>query len=142
MSARGGGKSPARAANSCEARASTRCPLSAITPRSAIRDPQALRITTKVNGEIMQDANTAQMIFPVRTLVAELSRGMTLLKGTIILTGTPAGVGAARTPPRFLRDGDVVEITIDQLGTLRNPVRLERAAASSAPPKLQKQQAR
>ena len=100
----------------------TFCPMSDIVPRAKIADPQNLRIVTKLNGEIMQDANTSQMIFPVAQLVADLSRGMTLLASTIILTGTPAGVGAARTPPRFLRDGDVVEITIDGLGTLRNPV--------------------
>jgi 2-keto-4-pentenoate hydratase/2-oxohepta-3-ene-1,7-dioic acid hydratase in catechol pathway len=101
----------------------TFCPMSDIVPRAMISDPQKLRIVTKLNGEIMQDANTSQMIFPVAQLVADLSRGMTLLASTVILTGTPAGVGAARTPPRFLRDGDVVEITIDNLGTLRNPVR-------------------
>jgi 2-keto-4-pentenoate hydratase/2-oxohepta-3-ene-1,7-dioic acid hydratase in catechol pathway len=103
----------------------TFCPLSAMTPASQIADPQSLRLTTTLNGEIMQDASTSQMIFPVATLIAELSRGMTLLKGTVILTGTPAGVGAARTPPRFLKHGDVVEIAIDGLGTLRNPVRHE-----------------
>lgn len=103
----------------------TFCPLSGITPRERISDPQSLRIVTRLNGEIVQDANTSQMIFPVARLIAELSCGMTLLPGTIILTGTPAGVGAARNPPRFLRDGDVVEIAIDQLGTLRNPVRHE-----------------
>ncbi len=100
----------------------TFCPLSAPVAASKIADPQALRIVTKLNGEVMQDASTASMIFPVRTLIAELSRGMTLLKGTVILTGTPAGVGAARTPPRFLRTGDVIEVTIAGLGTLRNHV--------------------
>ena len=65
------------------------------------------------------------MIFPVRTLIAELSRGMTLLRGTVMLTGTPAGVGSARTPPRFLRAGDVVEGAITGLGSLRNPVKRE-----------------
>jgi 2-keto-4-pentenoate hydratase/2-oxohepta-3-ene-1,7-dioic acid hydratase in catechol pathway len=59
----------------------------------------------------------------VPRIVAELSRGMTLLPGTVILTGTPAGVGAGRTPPRFLRDGDVVEVEIERIGTLRNSVR-------------------
>jgi 2-keto-4-pentenoate hydratase/2-oxohepta-3-ene-1,7-dioic acid hydratase in catechol pathway len=101
----------------------TFCPLSQIVPAERVSDPQALRITTRVNGELMQDAATATMIFPVAQLIAELSRGTTLLAGTVILTGTPAGVGAARNPPRFLRAGDVVEITIDTLGTLRNPVR-------------------
>lgn len=103
----------------------TFCPLSTVTPRSAIPDPQKLRIQTRLNGELMQDAATSSMIFPVHTLIADLSRGMTLLKGTVILTGTPAGVGAARTPPRFLKDGDMVEITITGLGSLRNPVRSE-----------------
>ena len=71
----------------------------------------------------MQDASTSLMLFSVPKIVAELSRGMTLLPGTVILTGTPAGVVAGRTPPRFLRDGDVVEIEIERIGTLRNPVR-------------------
>jgi 2-keto-4-pentenoate hydratase/2-oxohepta-3-ene-1,7-dioic acid hydratase in catechol pathway len=101
----------------------TFCPLSDVVPGAKVKNPRSLRITTKVNGEVMQDANTSQMIFSVHRLIADLSSGMTLLAGTVILTGTPAGVGAARTPPRFLRHGDVVEITIEQLGTLRNPVR-------------------
>jgi 2-keto-4-pentenoate hydratase/2-oxohepta-3-ene-1,7-dioic acid hydratase in catechol pathway len=103
----------------------TFCPLSAPTPKARVPDPQALRIVTRLNGEVMQDASTASMMFPVRTLIAELSRGLTLLKGTVILTGTPAGVGAARTPPRFLRAGDMLEVDITGLGTLRNPVRHE-----------------
>lgn len=103
----------------------TFCPLSPPTPVSKIPDPQKLRIETRLNGEVMQDASTSSMIFPVRTLIAELSRGLTLLKGTVILTGTPAGVGAARTPPRFLKAGDIVEVSITGLGSLRNPVRHE-----------------
>jgi 2-keto-4-pentenoate hydratase/2-oxohepta-3-ene-1,7-dioic acid hydratase in catechol pathway len=101
----------------------TFCPLSEPVPATNVTNPQSLRIFTRLNGEVMQDANTAQMIFPVSQLIAELSCGMTLLKGTVILTGTPAGVGAARNPPRFLRHGDVVEIAIDKLGMLHNPVR-------------------
>jgi 2-keto-4-pentenoate hydratase/2-oxohepta-3-ene-1,7-dioic acid hydratase in catechol pathway len=62
------------------------------------------------------------MLFSVARLIAELSRGTTLLAGTVILTGTPEGVGAGRTPPRFLRDGDVVEVAIAGVGLLRNPV--------------------
>jgi 2-keto-4-pentenoate hydratase/2-oxohepta-3-ene-1,7-dioic acid hydratase in catechol pathway len=103
----------------------TFCPLSAAIPRENVPDAQRLDITTKLNGEVMQRANTSQMIFPVARLIAELSCGMTLLAGTVILTGTPAGVGAARNPPRFLRSGDIVEITIGSLGTLRNPVQSE-----------------
>jgi len=100
----------------------TFCPLSDPVPVTKVANPQNLRLVTKLNGEVMQDSNTSMMIFPIRRLIAELSTGTTLLAGTVILTGTPAGVGAARTPPRFLKSGDVVEITIDQLGTLRNPV--------------------
>jgi len=103
----------------------TFCPLGPPTSAAKIPDPQKLRIETRLNGEVMQDASTASMIFPVRTLIGELSRGMTLLKGTVILTGTPAGVGSARTPPRFLKAGDLIEIAITGLGTLRNPVRHE-----------------
>jgi 2-keto-4-pentenoate hydratase/2-oxohepta-3-ene-1,7-dioic acid hydratase in catechol pathway len=81
-----------------------------------------LPIETRVNGEIMQSSNTRELIFDVPTLIAWITQGLTLVPGDIILTGTPAGVGAARTPPRWLRNGDVVEISIDGLGTLRNPV--------------------
>lgn len=103
----------------------TFCPMSDPVDADRIADPQSLHLVTKLNGEIMQDANTSQMIFPVAALIAELSRGMTLLAGTVILTGTPSGVGAARNPPRFLRPGDIIEITIDALGTLRNRVEHE-----------------
>ena len=89
----------------------TFCPMSEMVPAAGITDPQALRITTDLNGERVQDASTADMIFPVATLISELSRGLTLLAGTVILTGTPAGVGSARDPKVFLADGDVVEIT-------------------------------
>jgi len=100
----------------------TFCPMSEMVPAAGIPDPQALRITTELNGERVQDASTADMIFPVATLISELSRGLTLLAGTVILTGTPAGVGSARDPKVFLTEGDVVEITIENVGTLRNPV--------------------
>jgi len=100
----------------------TFCPLSEEMPAARVGDPQSLRLTTRLNGDVMQDASTSMMLFPVRTLIAELSRGMTILAGTVILTGTPAGVGAARTPPRFLRDADEIEITIERVGVLRNRV--------------------
>jgi 2-keto-4-pentenoate hydratase/2-oxohepta-3-ene-1,7-dioic acid hydratase in catechol pathway len=103
----------------------TFCPLSEPVPAAAVPDPQALRLSTKLNDEVVQNASTAEMLFPVTRLIADLSRGLTLLAGTVILTGTPAGVGAARTPPRFLRAGDVVEVSIPGVGTLRNPVRHE-----------------
>jgi 2-keto-4-pentenoate hydratase/2-oxohepta-3-ene-1,7-dioic acid hydratase in catechol pathway len=100
----------------------TFCPLGAVTPLDAIADLQDLRVTTTVSGVVMQDGHTSRMIFPVRRLVAELTRGTTLLEGTVILTGTPSGVGAGRTPPRFLEDGDTVTIEIEGLGALTNPV--------------------
>ncbi len=100
----------------------TFCPISQPVPADAVRDVQSLEIRTTVNGEVRQDANTSLMIFPVATLIAELTRGMTLLAGTVILTGTPAGVGAGFDPPKFLRHGDTVEITIDDVGILHNSV--------------------
>ena len=98
------------------------CPLGESVPLTAIADLQNLPLTTRLNGEVVQQANTAQMLFSVARLIAELSRGTTLLAGTVILTGTPAGVGAGCTPPRFLRHGDVVEVEIGGVGLLRNPV--------------------
>ena len=101
----------------------TFCPLGEPTPLRAIADLQALTLTTRLNGEVVQQASTATMIFSVARLIAELSQGTTLLSGTVILTGTPAGVGAGRKPPRFLRDGDQVEVEITGLERLSNPVR-------------------
>lgn len=101
----------------------TFCPIGAVTPASAVPDPQNLRITTRVNGEVMQDSNTSMMLHTVARIVADLSRGMTLLEGTVIMTGTPAGVGFGRTPKVFLKDGDTVEVTIEGVGSVRNPVR-------------------
>jgi len=90
-------------------------------------DPGNLRIRSRINGETMQDANTADMIFPPRFLVSYISRCMTLFPGSIIMTGTPAGVGFARKPPRFLREGDVVTVEIEGIGTLANPVVREQS---------------
>ncbi|MBL8762725.1 MAG: fumarylacetoacetate hydrolase family protein [Phycisphaerae bacterium] len=102
------------------------CPLGpALTPASATLDPGALRLVTRVNGTVMQDSNTSDLIFSVPTLISELSRGTTLPEGTVIITGTPGGVGMARTPQVWLRHGDVVEIEIEKLGVLRNRVRFE-----------------
>ncbi|MCP4759059.1 MAG: fumarylacetoacetate hydrolase family protein [Planctomycetes bacterium] len=107
----------------------TFCPLSPPVPTDAIDNPQGLTVTTRVNGEVRQHGNTSDMLFPVATLIAELSRGMTLLKGTVLLTGTPEGVGAARTPPVFLMPGDVVEVEIPGVGSLHNTVTTEESAA-------------
>lgn len=101
----------------------TFCPLGDPTPISAIADLQNLQLTTRLNGAVVQQASTSTMIFPVARLISELSQGTTLLAGTVILTGTPAGVGAGRKPPRFLRDGDVVDVEISGVGCLSNPVR-------------------
>lgn len=104
----------------------TFCPLGPwLTPLRRAGDLRSLAICTRLNGETVQSATTGQMIFSVPHLVAECARGTTLLPGTVLLTGTPAGVGMARTPPRFLRDGDVVEVEIGGLGVLRNAVRSE-----------------
>ncbi|MDQ1479980.1 MAG: hypothetical protein QOI44_841 [Actinomycetota bacterium] len=81
-----------------------------------------LPLETRVNGEVMQSSNTSELVFDVPALIAWISQGLTLEPGDLILTGTPSGVGAARTPPRWLLDGDIVEISIGGLGTLRNPV--------------------
>jgi len=87
-----------------------------------IPNPNTLRIRTILNGETMQDSNTADMIFDVPTLIAFCSGSTTLRPGTVILTGTPSGVGAARKPPRFLAAGDSVTIDIEKIGALTNPV--------------------
>ena len=110
----------------------TFCPLGPVlvTP-DELPNPNALRITTRVNGETMQDWNTSDMIFDIPTIVEFLSASTTLLPGTVILTGTPHGVGMARNPPRFLASGDVVEIEIENIGTLRNPVAEEPAGEGS-----------
>jgi 2-keto-4-pentenoate hydratase/2-oxohepta-3-ene-1,7-dioic acid hydratase in catechol pathway len=88
-------------------------------------DLSDIRVSTRVSGELMQDASTRDLIFPVLDLIVYLSAGVTLEPGDVIATGTPGGVGDSRQPPRYLREGDVVEVTVDGVGTLRNPVRLE-----------------
>lgn len=104
----------------------TFCPIGpALTPSASVPDPQALAIETRLNGAVVQRDSTASMIFTVFALVAELSRGTTLLPGTLILTGTPSGVGMAADPPRYLRDGDEIAVSIERLGTIVNRVRAE-----------------
>lgn len=82
-----------------------------------------LRVTCRVNGELRQDSSTADLIFDVPTLIATISRSVTLSPGDVIATGTPEGVGIGFDPPRFLKDGDVVEVKIDGIGAIRNTVR-------------------
>lgn len=113
----------------------TFCPLGPrLIPAAEVPDPMALALTTRLNGETVQSAPTGEMMFSPHFLVAELSRGTTLLPGTTILTGTPSGVGMARTPPRYLRAGDVVEIEISGLGILRNPVSGPKQAREAGRP--------
>ncbi len=101
----------------------TFCPLGPVlVTADEIPDPQNLSLRCTLNGEVMQEGNTSDMIYSVRELIAYLSSGMTLLPGTVILTGTPSGVGFARTPPVFLAPGDRIEMTIGGIGTLVNPV--------------------
>lgn len=101
----------------------TFCPLGPrVVGREDVGDVGALPVVCRVNGAVMQEGSTSQMIFPVAGLIAELSRGTTLPAGTVVLTGTPSGVGMARTPPVWLRAGDRVEVEIGGIGVLRNTV--------------------
>lgn len=101
------------------------CPIGPwIVSTDELADPQALEIRFRRNGAEKQHSNTSRMIFPISRLIAELSRGMTLLPGDVIATGTPQGVGFARTPAEFLADGDLLEVEIAGIGTLRNEVEI------------------
>lgn len=101
----------------------TFCPFGpSITTADEIPDPQKLHIYSRVNGVTMQDSSTSEMIFPVDELIAFLSNAFTLEPGDVIATGTPNGVGVFHTPKIFLQNGDRVEIEIEKLGVLRNPV--------------------
>lgn len=112
----------------------TFCPLGPVlvTP-DEIRNPNDLGIQTILNGQVMQSSSTADMIFDVATLIEFLSGSTTLLPGTVILTGTPQGVGMARTPPVWLKAGDTVSVAIEKIGTLTNPVVDEIVSASASP---------
>jgi 2-keto-4-pentenoate hydratase/2-oxohepta-3-ene-1,7-dioic acid hydratase in catechol pathway len=104
----------------------TFCPLGPwLVTKDDIPNPNDLSIRSEVNGEIMQQSNTGDMIFDVAMLISNLSQSLTLLPGTVILTGTPEGVGFTRQPPVFLVEGDEVTITIEKIGSLSNPVILE-----------------
>ena len=101
------------------------CPIGPwIVGTDEIPDPHRLQLVLRVNGSRKQQANTDQMIFRIPRIIAELSRGMTLEPGDVIATGTPDGVGFARTPAEFFQDGDLVEIEIQKIGILRNTVRI------------------
>jgi 2-keto-4-pentenoate hydratase/2-oxohepta-3-ene-1,7-dioic acid hydratase in catechol pathway len=111
----------------------TFCPLGPVlvTP-DEIPDPGRLRVTTHVNGELRQDGNTRDMIFSVASLISFLSSSKTLSPGTVILTGSPEGVGHSLKPPIYLRAGDLVSVEIEHIGVLANPV-VEESLAVSGP---------
>lgn len=96
-----------------------------MVPALEIGEPGALRLTTRVNGTIMQQGRIADLVFDIPTLIEYCSTFTELQPGDVIATGTPGGVGAARKPPAWLRDGDLVEVEIPGLGVLSNPVRDE-----------------
>jgi 2-keto-4-pentenoate hydratase/2-oxohepta-3-ene-1,7-dioic acid hydratase in catechol pathway len=99
------------------------CPLGpALVTADEIPNPQCLALKTTLNGVVVQQGNTADMIFSVAELVSFLSRDTTLLPGTLILTGTPPGSGVTRNPPTYLRSGDRVCVEVEQIGCLENPV--------------------
>ena len=100
------------------------CPMGPhLVHASAIGDPQALELSLTVNGEERQHSNTKFMIFDLKAIIAALSESLTLEAGDVIATGTPSGVGFAMDPPRFLKDGDVIEARVEGIGVLRNTVR-------------------
>jgi 2-keto-4-pentenoate hydratase/2-oxohepta-3-ene-1,7-dioic acid hydratase in catechol pathway len=97
-------------------------PVGDLVPASAVPDPQALPIRAVLNGEVMQDSNTSNMIFGVAEVVSFISQAITLEPGDLIITGTPAGVGAFRDPPVWLQPGDEITIEIDGVGSITSPV--------------------
>jgi 2-keto-4-pentenoate hydratase/2-oxohepta-3-ene-1,7-dioic acid hydratase in catechol pathway len=99
------------------------CPMGpSVVTADEIPDPTKLHLTTKVNGETRQDASVRDLIFDIPTLVETISKRITLEPGDLIATGTPAGVGIGFSPPKYLKKGDVVDVTIEPIGTLSNPV--------------------
>jgi 2-keto-4-pentenoate hydratase/2-oxohepta-3-ene-1,7-dioic acid hydratase in catechol pathway len=101
----------------------TFCPIAPlVVSRDEVADPQSLRLLTRVNGEVVQDSTTAEMIFSVAQLIAYCSRNFTLLPGDLLLTGTPWGCGEFMEPPQHLQPGDVVEVEIPGVGLVTNPV--------------------
>jgi 2-keto-4-pentenoate hydratase/2-oxohepta-3-ene-1,7-dioic acid hydratase in catechol pathway len=104
----------------------TFCPVGELVPASEVPDPQQLKIRAILNGNVMQDSTTANMVFGVAEIIEYITRVITLEPGDLIATGTPAGVGAFRDPPVFMQDGDEITIEVERLGSITNPVRAER----------------
>lgn len=104
------------------------CPMGpCIVTRDEVPNPNDLRVRTLLNGQVMQDHTTSDMIFTLPELIESLSQTLTLRPGTVILTGTPQGVGFARTPPVFMKAGDTIVVEVEMVGRLENPVRAEDA---------------
>lgn len=103
-----------------------------VTADSLPAGARGLRLTTRLNGAVVQSASTDDLIFDVATLVSQISDAVTLEPGDLIVTGTPAGVGLARKPPLFMKDGDVCEVEVDGIGVLSNPIRAEVRATPKA----------
>ncbi len=97
-------------------------PVGELVPAEHVRDPQDLRIRAVLNGNVMQDSSTANMVFGVAEIIAFVSAAITLEPGDLVITGTPAGVGAFRQPPVWLQPGDEITIEIDTVGAITNPV--------------------
>ncbi|MCK5784816.1 MAG: fumarylacetoacetate hydrolase family protein, partial [Desulfobacterales bacterium] len=104
----------------------TFCPIGPyLVTRDEVANANRLRVRSILNGEVMQDSNTSDMLFDIAAIVSNISCSITLLPGTVILTGTPEGVGFTRNPPVFLKDGDIVTVSIENIGELTNPVKRE-----------------
>ncbi|MDD3588216.1 MAG: fumarylacetoacetate hydrolase family protein [Thermoguttaceae bacterium] len=93
-----------------------------IVPKESVTDPNNLHIESRLNGKIMQSSNTKHFIYPLERLVSYISSVMTLMPGDLIFTGTPGGVGDMRKPPVYMRNGDTIEVEIEQIGVLKNRV--------------------
>jgi acylpyruvate hydrolase len=104
----------------------TFAPMGPCVVRPGDLDLSHLGVRTELNGEVVQQSDTSHLIFDFEELIEYFSKGVTLVPGDVIATGTPGGVGDERKPARYLKEGDVLEVTVDGVGTLRNPVRLER----------------
>jgi 2-keto-4-pentenoate hydratase/2-oxohepta-3-ene-1,7-dioic acid hydratase in catechol pathway len=96
-----------------------------IASHNALGDPQNLAIKTYVNGDVRQSARTNDLIYDIPAIIRHLSRGLTLRRGTVVMTGTPSGVAAFMDPPQWLQNGDVVEVEIEKIGRIRNVIIME-----------------
>lgn len=104
----------------------TFCPIGPfLVTKEEIKNPDNLQIKTRINEQIIQDSNTSDMIFNISYIISNISQSLTLLPGTLILTGTPHGVGFSRTPPLFLKENDTVRVFIEKIGELKNTVIME-----------------